>query len=222
MFDQILGFIAVKLLTKNRIYNRLVTRLLYSLCSNPNGNRPTSSKSLCACIHTSNKVRQNITSNNVKNDVTVLGINLAKQSFWLQGVDGGGLGVDTDYKEAIKWSLKSAERELPLADYNLGVKYAEGNGVAQNYREAIRLFLKSAEQGVKVAQAKLGLQSALSNSLVVDNLKGYVWLDISLSSEHELKELATKAKDMFEETLSAEQLAEAKQFARDCIKKSYK
>ena len=81
--------------------------------------------------------------------------------------------------------------------------YAEGKGAAQNYKEAIRLFLKSAEQGVKVAQAKLGLQYALSNSLVADNLKGYVWLDISLSSEHEFKELATKAKDTLEETLSA-------------------
>ena len=61
-----------------------------------------------------------------------------------------------NYAEAVKWYRKAAEQGLALAQYNLGVSYANGLGVSQNYTEAVKWYRKAAEQGYAAAQYNLG------------------------------------------------------------------
>jgi TPR repeat protein len=52
-----------------------------------------------------------------------------------------------DYKEAVKLFLPLAEQGYTLAQYNLGLMYANGQGVPQDYKEAFKWWSLSAEQG---------------------------------------------------------------------------
>jgi len=55
-------------------------------------------------------------------------------------------------KEAVKWYTKSAEQGLAQAQFNLGVRYDNGQGVPQDYKEAVKWYRKAAEQGDAKAQ----------------------------------------------------------------------
>ena len=58
-----------------------------------------------------------------------------------------GLGVKTDYKEAVKWYRPAVEAGDPEAQSGLGLMYEKGGGVAQDYAEALRLYRLAAEAG---------------------------------------------------------------------------
>ena len=51
-----------------------------------------------------------------------------------------------------------AEQGNPFAQYNLGVRYYNGQGVEQSYAEAAKWWRKAAEQGNALAQYNLGLR----------------------------------------------------------------
>ena len=53
-----------------------------------------------------------------------------------------------DYETAFRLFSLFAEQGHAIAQYNLALKYDNGQGVPQNYKEAVRLFRLSAEQGV--------------------------------------------------------------------------
>ena len=55
-----------------------------------------------------------------------------------------------------------------LAQYNLGVMYAQGQGVPQNYKQAVYWYKKSANQGDAFAQSNLGLMYAQGQGLPQD------------------------------------------------------
>ena len=46
-----------------------------------------------------------------------------------------GLGVQQDYKESIKWFMKSSDLGHGYSKYTLGVMYQNGEGVPQDYKE---------------------------------------------------------------------------------------
>ena len=52
---------------------------------------------------------------------------------------------------------EAAERGVAVAQYNVGVRYANGRGVEKNEREAVAWFRKAAEQGYAPAQVILAL-----------------------------------------------------------------
>lgn len=52
---------------------------------------------------------------------------------------------------------RMAEAGDPVAQYNLGVMYGEGDGVRQDHKEAVRLYRLSAAQGDADAQYNLGV-----------------------------------------------------------------
>jgi TPR repeat protein len=68
---------------------------------------------------------------------------------------------------------KLAENGNPIAQYNFGCRYINGDGVPQNLVEAAKWFRLAADQGVAEAQYRLGLwylhQSACGN--IADNLE---------------------------------------------------
>ena len=52
---------------------------------------------------------------------------------------------------------QAAEQGHAMAQYNLGVMYANGQGVAQNYTTAVKFYEQAAEQGYAMAQYNLGV-----------------------------------------------------------------
>ncbi|HIF03665.1 MAG TPA: sel1 repeat family protein, partial [Nitrospinaceae bacterium] len=79
-----------------------------------------------------------------------------RAQFYLGWMYYKGLGVDQDYKEAVKWFKKSAEQGYANAQYNLGVLYEDGQGVRKDYKQAFKWYRKAAEQGYANAQFNLG------------------------------------------------------------------
>jgi len=62
-----------------------------------------------------------------------------------------------DYVSAMSLWRQSAEQGNTLAQYDLGVMYANGEGVAQDYAEASRWYRLAAERGNVRAQSNLGV-----------------------------------------------------------------
>jgi len=94
-----------------------------------------------------------------------------------------GLGVEQDYKEAVKWYLKAAEQEYADAQRNLGVMYQNGLGVEQNAQEAHKWCRKAekwyriaAEQGDAAAQRGLGVLYFLGIGVEPDFKESIRWL----------------------------------------------
>ncbi len=59
-----------------------------------------------------------------------------------------------DELEALR---ASAQEGNPIAQFNMGVRYAQGQGVPQDYVEAARWYAAAADQGDVPAQFNLGL-----------------------------------------------------------------
>src|SRR5690606_40942624 len=68
-----------------------------------------------------------------------------------------GNGVAKDYKKAVEWYQKAAEKGNADAQFNLGVMYKNGNGVAKDYKKAVEWYQKAAEKGNANAQFNLGV-----------------------------------------------------------------
>ncbi|MGH8559886.1 MAG: tetratricopeptide repeat protein [Methylococcales bacterium] len=67
-----------------------------------------------------------------------------------------GLGVDRDYKEAMRYYSLAAEQGLARGQSCLGYMYEGGRSVTKNEQEALRWYRKAAEQGDANGQAQLG------------------------------------------------------------------
>ena len=80
----------------------------------------------------------------------------ASAQFFLGYMYRSGLGVEQNYKEAVKWYQKSADQGNATAQNNLGFMYQYGYGVTQDYKEALKWYLKSANQEYAIAQNNLG------------------------------------------------------------------
>ena len=81
-----------------------------------------------------------------------------------------------NYREAFNLCLKLARKEFPLAQYNLGAMYANGQGVAQDYDKAARWIQKAAQQGFEDAQYALGTLYANGQGVDIDYDKAVIWL----------------------------------------------
>ena len=66
-----------------------------------------------------------------------------------------GLGVERNYKEAMKWYLLSAEQDFPGAQYSIGVMYEYGIGVEADAEKAIDWYRLAAENGFEEASRSL-------------------------------------------------------------------
>jgi len=71
--------------------------------------------------------------------------------------EAGDAKANYDYKEAVKWYTKSADRGYAQAQFELGFCYAEGLGVTKDEKEAVKWYIKAAEQGVAQAQENLAI-----------------------------------------------------------------
>jgi hypothetical protein len=70
---------------------------------------------------------------------------------------------------------KAAEQGDSVAQYNLGVTYAEGQEVSQDFAEAARWYRKAADQGLVFAQLNLGLMYATGQGVPQDYAEAVRW-----------------------------------------------
>jgi TPR repeat protein len=139
-----------------------------------------------------------------------------------------GEGVPQDYKEAAKWYLKAAQQGDVRAQYNMGDMYYHGEGVTQDYGQAMKWFLKAAEQDDGDAQCSLGALYYKGEGVPQDDVKAYMWFSLSASHEKidedmnkemSKPEAARLLREYIEETMTPEQIAEAKKLVEEWLAK---
>jgi TPR repeat protein len=77
----------------------------------------------------------------------------------------GGRGVEKDDAEAAQWLLRAALQGNALAQFHLGLSYAQGRGVDQDREQALQWLTSAAEQGLAPAQDYLWAYSWASGSV---------------------------------------------------------
>ncbi len=80
-----------------------------------------------------------------------------------------------NYKKAHSLLLPLAKKGNALAQYNIGVMYAQGLGVRKNEKQAVQWYLKAAKQGDPDAQSNLGLMYETGKGVNKDFRKAMEW-----------------------------------------------
>jgi TPR repeat protein len=137
-----------------------------------------------------------------------------------------GDGVSRNYRKAVKCFLEAAELGDALGQYNLeaaiqghdkaqyslGVLCEKGMGIPQDHKEAAKWKLKAAEQGEPRAQNHYGVKYARGEGVPRDYPLAYMWLLLAASQGNRP---ALKNIDSLAEKMSPEDIAKAKQMARE-------
>jgi TPR repeat protein len=129
-----------------------------------------------------------------------------------------GMGVDKDYKEAVRWYQFAAQQGHAGAQSNLGYIYYKGQGVAQDYKEAVRWYRLAAQQGDRDAQNNLGVMYVEGHGVLQDNIKAHTWFNIAASNES--KNSATN-RDAVASKMSPQQIEQAQRMARECMASNF-
>ena len=125
-----------------------------------------------------------------------------------------GVGVPEDDAEALRWYRLAAEQGNPAAQDNLGRLYAYGEGVPEDDVEAVRLYRLAAEQGDATGQVNLGGQYYNGDGVPEDLVYAYMWWNLATAQGNED---ARELKDIVEQRMTREQIAEAQRLSREWI-----
>jgi TPR repeat protein len=85
------------------------------------------------------------------------------------------------------WKLvhdRSPGRHTPVAQYNLGTMYHEGDGVKQDDKEAVKWYRKAAEQGYASAQHNLGCMYSNGRGVKQDEKEAVAWYRLTAKQGH--------------------------------------
>ena len=85
------------------------------------------------------------------------------------------VAVGTVAAEDLQTLRKKAEAGDVVAQYNLGVRYANGEGVAADDVAAVKWYRKAAEQGNNFAQNSLGFMYANGKGIPEDDAEAVKW-----------------------------------------------
>jgi len=125
-----------------------------------------------------------------------------------------GRGVPEDYVEAVRLYRLAADQGHAFAQNNLGYLYHNGEGVPEDYAEAVRLYRLAADQGNSLAQSNLGLMYAQGFGVPEDIVLAYMWFNIAAAQGNEG---ARDNKDIAEQQMTREQIAEAQRMSREWL-----
>lgn len=101
--------------------------------------------------------------------------------------------------------------------------YNKGRGVTINEREAAKWFQLAAEQGDAAAQFNLGALYGMGRGVTQDNLRAFMWSDIAAQKlKGEQGRQAAENREITARILSAEQVAQAEEMARQCVARNFK
>lgn len=91
-----------------------------------------------------------------------------------------------EYKEAIDWYQKAADKRNIVAQSLLGMLYMDGRGVEKDLTIAIKWFRKAAEQDDAIAQYYLGMMYLNGNGVERDEEVAANWLHKSAEQDNAL------------------------------------
>jgi hypothetical protein len=120
--------------------------------------------------------------------------------------------ADVDTSTPLEVLTRCAEQGDALAQVNLAVTYDLGRRVPRDREEAVRWYRMAAEQGQSDAQTSLGLRYRLGNGVPEDLVISYMWYDLSAAQG---SGVAQRSRDVIEERLTPEQVAEAQRLSRE-------
>jgi len=135
------------------------------------------------------------------------------------GIEGGVRAYDRgDYTAAFIEFRPLAEQGYRLAQYTLGLMYAQGHGVPQDYKEAVRWFGRAAVQGVPQAQYELGMLYARGLGVPQDFVLAHAWVNLAAASADaaDARYYATE-RDGLAARMTREQLAAAQRLASESL-----
>jgi TPR repeat protein len=89
-----------------------------------------------------------------------------------------------NYKEAVKWYRKAAERGHAQAQVNLGTLYSKGLGVGRDYTETVKWYRKAAEQEHAQAQNNLGVMYSEGQGVEQDYNEAAKWCSKAAEQGH--------------------------------------
>ncbi|MBT4553205.1 MAG: sel1 repeat family protein [Candidatus Thioglobus sp.] len=89
-----------------------------------------------------------------------------------------------DIKAAFELIQPIAEEGNVVAQYNLGMMYAEGDGTDVNNKKSAYWYTKAAEQGHKRAQNSLALMYGNGEGVEQDNEREFYWFEKSANQGH--------------------------------------
>ena len=135
------------------------------------------------------------------------------------GIQGGVSAYDRgDYAAALVEFRPLAEEGYRLAQYTLGVMYAEGQGVPQDYHAAFRWFRRAAGQGVPQAQLELGRLYQRGLGVPQDFVLAHAWINLATASaDPEDAVYYGRERDALAVAMTPEQLASAQRLARELL-----
>ena len=123
------------------------------------------------------------------------------------------VAADAQNPSADYWRARAEEGEA-IAQYNLGVMYADGRGVPQDDVEAVRWYQLAADQGEPLAQVSLGLMYGKGDGVPQDTVLAHMWWSLAAAQGNED---AREIKDRIEKVMTREQIAEAQRLSREWI-----
>jgi len=130
-----------------------------------------------------------------------------------------GIGVQQDYKTAIKWFTLAADQDSALAQYNLGVMHSFGLGIVPDYERAIKWYTLAAEQGNALAQYHLGRLYFLGKDVAENRIYAHMWATLASSNGSIMGEELT---ELLTELMPHTQIEKANRLRKGCIYKNYK
>ena len=117
-----------------------------------------------------------------------------------------------DYRSDFDvFSTYAAQGDV-VAQYNLGILYANGEGVAQDYEKAVYWYKKAAAQGYVSAQYNLGLMYAYGKGVAQDYVSALKWFILAAVCGDQK---SIKYRDILSKNLTPSQVAEAQRMARN-------
>ena len=142
----------------------------------------------------------------------LLGATMMIATVLLLFVSGCASTQKQDDTATVKEMREAAEQGDAVAQYNLGVMYANGQGVAEDDVEAVKWFRKSAEQGYADAQYNLGFAYANGFGVVQNYVAAHMWWNLARAQGDEN---ASKNMKLLVRKMTKEQIAEAEKMASE-------
>ena len=130
-----------------------------------------------------------------------------------------GIGVNQDYKTAVKWFTLAAEQGNAEAQYNLGIMHSFGLGIVPNYQPAVKWYTLAAGQGNALAQYHLGRLYYLGKGVPENLVDAYMWANQASSNGFKM---GSELTELLTELMTTNQIKQARKLGKECVIKNYK
>lgn len=129
-----------------------------------------------------------------------------------------------DFKEAVKWWQRAADKGNTKAMLRLAENYEEGKGVKRNQKEANKLYRMAADQGDEIGQHHMWTMYEFGrHGEAKDPFKAYMWYMISDRTSRGIRRNPDDARKQASfSQLTPEQAAEAEKLAQEWMPQPHK